>query len=69
MIGERKNLYFKNNFKRNTTYILSMTSSNTNAMIALGFFIFTMFGVFIGIRYCVYKLISRPKEARYLLAS
>lgn len=45
-----------------------MTSSNTNAMIALGFFIFTMFAVFISIRYCVYKLISRPKEARYLLS-
>lgn len=45
-----------------------MTSSNTNAMIALGFFIFTMFAVFIGIRYCVNKLISTPKEARYLLS-
>ncbi len=45
-----------------------MTSSNTNAMIALGFFIFIMFAGFISIRYCVYKLISRPKEARYLLS-
>ena len=46
-----------------------MTSSNTNAMIALGFFLFTMMGVFIGIRYCTNKLFSSPKEARYLLAT
>lgn len=46
-----------------------MTSSNTNAMIALGFFIFMMMGLFFAIRYCVYKLLSRPKEARYLLAT
>lgn len=46
-----------------------MTSSNTNAMIALGFFLFMMLGIFFGIRYCVYKLLTRPKEARYLLAT
>ena len=46
-----------------------MTSSNTNAMIALGFFLFMMMGLFFGIRYCVYKLLTRPKEARYLLAT
>lgn len=46
-----------------------MTSSNTNAMIALCFFIFMMMGLFFAIRYCVYKLLSRPKEARYLLAT
>jgi len=46
-----------------------MTSSNTNAMIALGFFILTMMGLFLGIRYCVYKLLSTQKEARYLLAT
>ena len=45
-----------------------MTSSNTNAMIALGFFLFGMLMFFISIRYCVNKLISRPKEARYLLS-
>ena len=45
-----------------------MTSSNTNAMIALGFFLFMIMCLFISIRYCVNKLISRPKEARYLLS-
>lgn len=45
-----------------------MTSSNTNAMIALGFFIFSMIAVFFGIRYCAYKILSKPKEARYLLS-
>jgi len=44
-----------------------MTSSNTNAMIALGFFLFMMMGLFFGVRYCVYKLLAKPKEARYLL--
>ena len=46
-----------------------MTSSNTNAMIALGFFLFTMIGLFVCVRLVMKKILVNPKEARYLLAT